>query len=57
MYVEINTRLLKGIFKVKEITGSIVTVINEGNGYDVYLKAGEVVRFCNEDGTNLIKQF
>lgn len=54
MYAQINTRLLKGIFKVNEIIGGIVSVDNNGTSYDCYLKSGEVERFCTKDGKNFI---
>lgn len=54
MYVEIETNCLKGIFKVKEIIGSIVAVDNNGKSYDCYLGSGEIKRFCTKDGKNFL---
>ena len=54
MYAKINTRSLKGIFKVNEIIGGIVSVDNNGTPYDCYLKNGEVEKFCTKDGKNFI---
>jgi hypothetical protein len=54
MYVEIETRLLTGIYKVNQIIGNIVSVDNNGTNYDCYISKGDIKRFCNEDGTNFI---
>ena len=56
MYAEINTNQHKGIFKVVEIVGGIVAVNINGTTYDCYLKNGEIARFTDEKGNNLIQR-
>ena len=53
MYVEIKTKLLSGVFEVKEIIGNIICIDNNGTSYDCYLSNGEIKRFCTKEGKNL----
>ena len=52
LYVQIKTKsgMFDGIYKVVEICGSIIAVTIEGRTTD--FKPHEVVKFCNEDGSN-----
>ena len=55
MYAQVETANYKGIFRVKQICGSIVSLLVDGRTTDFSLK--EIKRFCTEDGSNFFKSF